>query len=206
MRSWFHASFYDKSYELPNSLEYHAHHQVEPELLSAIFSHQYGVTLIEDLQAAPNEEQGQLFLQYCNKLTIYGVTDIQLIFKTDAGKLLLEWTRTHDGWYKIIDAVALSSIAYKKYRSTFLFTYLMLDAVQTSEIALLCYNDPLYVADRKKTIVEAYQVNTLISATTAWTIFATQIQQALLHCHQHPMLQSDIFDIFFEHACMYTED
>lgn len=114
--------------------------------------------------------------------------------------------RTHDGWYKIINAIAISSTEYKKYRSTFLFTHLMLDAVQMNEIALLCYNDPLYLADRKKTIVETYQKNTWISGATARTLFAVQIQEALLHCHQHPMLQSDIFDIFFEHACTYAYD
>lgn len=206
VRSWLHASFYDKTYELPNSLEYHAHHQIEPALLSALFSHDYGVTLINDLHLIPHDEQGSHFLQYMNGLTIYWVSDIQHILKTDAGQLLRERMQTHDGWYKIVDAIASSSMEYKKYRSYFLFTYLKLHAVQLSEIALICYTDARYLAARKNDIVTAYQKDVVLNKALAWTLFATKVQEALLHCHQHPLLQSQLYDIFFEHACVYAED
>lgn len=204
LRSWLHGSFYNKSYELPNSLEYHAHHQVEPAFLSAIFSHQYGVTLINDLQAAPHEEQGQLFLQYCNKLTIYWASDVKLILKTDAGKLLLEWVHTHDGWYKIMDAISLVSSEYKAYRSTFLFTYLKLDKVQSNQLALLLFGDPAYWIHWNEWLEKAFNTNIVLNRTTAWSLYAAQVQYALLACHNSPLLQAHIFDMFYQHVCTYA--
>lgn len=113
---------------------------------------------------------------------------------------------THDGWYKIVDAITQSSLSNKKYRSNFLFTHLMLHTVQRNEIALICYNDPLYFALRKNDVTTSFQHNCLLSVSTAWTMFATQIQEALIHCHQHPLLQSQLYDFFFEHACTYGND